>query len=296
VWNVLGARTLLTSGQQLFMVDKFRGTERPLLEILADPNSIFMQGLAKFRTRTLYANIANDRSAVYYTTSISKTDPFINLEKIRITYLKGYEDVILDPEIPLGLPEKSSMSFSARFLKSIKRIPFFVALACYIPVGIIIVVVNSLMEALRSNHRIRLYEQGLSDIDPGAYRFPLLITGIQEAVDDVYKNVNSAQSHEYLEEGTEEEVLLGGPSSLCILQADDSKSTLFHQPDIPTLALSSSQFDMIQSLDNLGWHKFPVHIHKHRHSHAAIIVRKDKPSFDEGRIVIHHWLGEEFMI
>jgi hypothetical protein len=45
-----------------------------LLEILADPESIFIKGLAKFERRTLYTNIVNDRSAVYYTTGISKTD------------------------------------------------------------------------------------------------------------------------------------------------------------------------------------------------------------------------------
>jgi hypothetical protein len=281
------------------MIDKFRGTGRPLLEILADSNSIFMQGLAKFKRRTLYANIVNDRSAVYYTTSISKTDPFINLERIRFTYVKGYEDILLDPDAPLGLPEESEMTVCARALKasetSVKRFPFFVALAFYVPIGLMTVLVNSGIEALRSNHRIRLYEQGRSDIDPDAYRVPLLISGIQEAVDDVYKNVNSAQSHEYLA-ATSEEALLEEPSSLRTLQQDDWKSTLFHQPDIPILSLTSSQFGMIQSLDNLGWHKFPVHIHKHRHSHAAIIVRKDKPSFAEGIVVIRHWLEEEFII
>ena len=47
----------------------------------------------------------NDRSAVYYTTGIAKCDPFTNLDKVKITYLKGYEDVILDPEEPVAPPE-----------------------------------------------------------------------------------------------------------------------------------------------------------------------------------------------
>jgi hypothetical protein len=83
-------------------VDKFRDTDRPLLEVLGDAESIFIKGLAKFERRTLYANIVNDRSAVYYTTGISKTDPFTNLDKVRINYLKGYEDVILNPEAPVA--------------------------------------------------------------------------------------------------------------------------------------------------------------------------------------------------
>lgn len=53
---------------------------------------------------------------------------------------------------------------------------------------------------------------------------------------------------------------------------------------------------MVQALDNVGWRKYPVYIHKVRHSHAAIIVRIDKPSFDEGRVVLRHWLDEEFIL
>jgi hypothetical protein len=54
--------------------DNFRDTGKPLLEVLADPESIFIKGLVKFERRTLYTNIVNDRSAVYYTTGISKID------------------------------------------------------------------------------------------------------------------------------------------------------------------------------------------------------------------------------
>lgn len=61
LWNVLGARTLSKSGRQLFMIDKFRGTERPLLSVLADPDSIFIAALRQFQRRSLYTNIVNDR-------------------------------------------------------------------------------------------------------------------------------------------------------------------------------------------------------------------------------------------
>ncbi|OCL04010.1 DUF676-domain-containing protein, partial [Glonium stellatum] len=36
IWNVVGARLLSTSGRQLFTIDRFRATNRPLLAILAD--------------------------------------------------------------------------------------------------------------------------------------------------------------------------------------------------------------------------------------------------------------------
>lgn len=55
-----------------------------------------------FERKTLYANVVNDRSAVYYTTGISKTDPFTNLDKVKINYLDGYEEVIIDGEAPVS--------------------------------------------------------------------------------------------------------------------------------------------------------------------------------------------------
>lgn len=68
IFNFLGSRTLSASGRQLFQIDTFRDTNRPILSVLADPESIFMLALAQFSHRVLYANIVNDRSAPYYTT------------------------------------------------------------------------------------------------------------------------------------------------------------------------------------------------------------------------------------
>lgn len=59
--NVLGARTLSASGRQLFTIDNFRGTGRPLLSALADRESAFYKGLQLFAHKTLYANVVNDR-------------------------------------------------------------------------------------------------------------------------------------------------------------------------------------------------------------------------------------------
>jgi len=292
-------------GQQLFLIDKFRQTGRPLLEILADPNSIFMQALAKFQRRTLYTNIVNDRSAVYYTTAISKTDPFANLdlEKVNLAYLKGYEDVILDPDAPpSGADVKESASTTMTWT-TIRRLPFVVAMISYIPFGILTVLINSGIEALGSSRRIRLYEQGLSDIQPS--KFEVLLTGIQEAVEDVYKNVNSAQSHEYLVSTDDEAAMEEGMSTfqneqqpLLSREDSDAKRSESHQAEagVPILALAPGQFRMIQALDNVGWRKHAVHIHKVKHSHAAIIVRSRKPSFEEGRVVLRHWVEEEFIL
>jgi hypothetical protein len=313
IWNVLGARTLSASGRQLFTIDNFRDTGKPLLEILADPESIFIKGLAKFERRTLYTNIVNDRSAVFYTTGISKTDPFTDLDKVKIKYLKGYEDVILDPQAPvepLELEETDSTVYASLIRGSqttIGRLPLLLAMIFFIPIGVIAFLINSGVQSLRSNRRIRLHERGLAGIQPGNYRVPLLITGMREAVEDVYENLNSAQSNEYLVAGTEEEAAQEEPSERpqSSQGQSKSKSSIYEETlekpglrlhEAPTLALAPYQFRMVQALDNVGFRKYPVYIHKVRHSHAAIVVRVDKPSLNEGRVVLRHWLDEEFLL
>jgi hypothetical protein len=53
---------------------------------------------------------------------------------------------------------------------------------------------------------------------------------------------------------------------------------------------------MIKALDDVGFRKYPVHIHNSSHSHAAIIVRNTRGAFEEGKLVVAHWLKEEFKI
>jgi len=60
--------------------------------------------------------------------------------------------------------------------------------------------------------------------------------------------------------------------------------------------LTPEQFAIIDSLNEVGIKKYPVHIQKNRHSHAAIIVRSAKDSFAEGKLVMKHWLDNEFTV
>jgi hypothetical protein len=246
---------------------------------------------------------------VYYTTGISKTDPFTNLENIKINYLKGYENVIIDPKTPVAPlePEDSDLTYYGRFVTNSQtaagRLPFLLAMIFFIPFGVIAFLINSGVQSFRSTRRIRLYEKGLAGIQPGNYRVPLLIAGMREAVEDVYENLNSAQSNEYLLHRIEDEEANEEPSSpmaarprASIPSVEDPEKPEPRQSDVPILALAPYQFRMIQALDNVGFRKYPVYIHKARHSHAAIVVRADKPSFDEGRIVLRHWLDEEFIL
>ncbi|XXH03639.1 hypothetical protein Hte_010044 [Hypoxylon texense] len=297
IWNVLGARTLSKSGRQLFTIDNYRETGRPLLAVLADPESIFIAGLKRFKRRTLYANAVNDRSAVYYTTGISKTDPFVNPSRVKPNYLKGYEDVILDPLNPVSpITTKSSMTmaeFATNSMGYLRNAPLMLALAVFIPIGVIAFLFNSMVQTLRSERRIKMHESGLAGIKIENYRLPIWIKDIRGTVEDVYENLNTWQGESYLRASDDERddgELNGAESKIIALERRKS------HPQFPTLALAPAQFTMVDELDKVGWRKYPVWIHLIRHSHAAIIVRTDKPTFREGLVVFRHWLNEEFLI
>ncbi|KAL9042269.1 MAG: hypothetical protein Q9180_000715 [Flavoplaca navasiana] len=298
LWNAFGARTLSSSGRQLFTIDTFRDTKRPILSVLADPSSIFIRALSEFKTRNLYANIVNDRSAPFYTTAIASTDPFVDLDTVDLCTLDSYSPVILDPENPVS-PKSTKeplQPFYTRFTSGgqslLTRIPLYTALIALIPVATVAWTINSGIQSFRSNKRIQLHEQG-KGLD--GYRIPLLMNGnsARSAVGGAFRRVNSAHGHDYLPESQDDDSD-NVDASAEDLPKLDLKRTSSRKADFPTLALSDEQFEMIRNLDNVGFKKYPVHIKNHRHTHAAIIVRMQKPGFDEGKVVVRHWLDEMF--
>ena len=298
LWNAFGARTLSSSGRQLFTIDTFRDTKRPILSVLADPSSIFIRALSEFKSRNLYANIVNDRSAPFYTTAIAFTDPFVDLDTVDLRTLDSYSPVILDPENPVS-PKSTKeplQPFYTRFATGgqslLTRIPLYTALIALIPVATVAWTINSGIQSFRSNKRIQLHEQG-KGLD--SYRIPLLMNGnsARSAVGGAFRRVNSAHGHDYLPESQDDD------SDSVDASAEDLpklelKRTSSRKADFPTLALSDEQFEMIRNLDNVGFKKYPVHIRNHRHTHAAIVVRMQKPGFDEGKVAVRHWLDETF--
>ncbi|KAM0502760.1 hypothetical protein ACHAP8_003590 [Fusarium lateritium] len=296
IYNVLGARTLSKSGRQLFTIDNFRDTSRPLLALLADPDSIFMSGLKKFKRRTLYTNIANDRSVVHYTSGITKTDPYTDLENVKLNYLKDYDGVILDPNHPVAPSPQAQgqdtlWSDFESVKKWIKNVPFMLTIGVIIPIGVVVFLANSAVQTVRSAKRIKLHESGLAGLKIEDYRMPLRIKAIQEEVEQAYEVLNGAQDQQYLASDSDDD-LAYDVEGRQLLRRERRMSTA----EQPTLALTPDQFEMIENLNAVGWRKFPVHIQKHRHSHAAIVVRMDKESFADGWVVLRHWADSEFLM
>ncbi len=285
LWNILGSRTLSISGRQLFTIDVFRDSKQPLLSVLADPRSIFIQALSKFKNRSLYANIVNDRSAPYYTTCISQTDPFTNIEAIDINYTPKYSPNILDDSNPVSLKTPSTpQPLYTRLATSsqtfINGLPLAAMLTLIIPIGSVVFLVNSGIQSVRSQQRIRLHEGGRAGIALGSYRIPLMIENARSTVESALGGVNVGQA----------------PNTPPSNDTDVFEASLYQKSEFQPLALTGEQLVMINNLDAVGFRKHRVHIRKDRHSHAAIIARRGIKVHDEGEVVARHWLEEEFEI
>ncbi|KAI7569054.1 DUF676-domain-containing protein [Hortaea werneckii] len=325
-WNFLGSKTLSTSGQQMFLTDDFRDTGRPLLAVMADPTSIFIKGLAGFQRRTIYANTTNDRSVPYYTSAISSTDPFADLDAIDVHPLPDQEHpVVLDPTHPVS-PRKQPevpkpLTFRERYIvtdKTKAALPFYAVLAGVLPLAVPLFMVNAGYQTYKSAQRVRLHEQG-DLVDLQRYRIPFLeeSQAVQDRMVERLATESSGQTvaagagagkrEEYLPTPPPEEEAVNPPATTD--NADTSPTTLKPAPPSsdPTttaasssssssspfspLALSDLQFQMITNLDrHIAFTKFPVHIQNVRHTHAAIVVRTARESFAEGKMVSAHWV------
>jgi len=283
------------------MVDQFRDTGRPLLSVMADPKSIFMKGLGKFQRHTAYANVVNDKSSVYYTTGISKTDPFADMAAVDVNYLDGYDEVIIDLRRPITprpqmRPQLTLSATSLAILYTAKRLPFSMLQVGIGLLGVVVHLLCSIYWNLTSSWRIKRHEKGLSGFPIEEYRMPLWIMEAREEAERAYEALNNTHENEYLGGSSEDEVDDEGTDFGPDAEEVMSKERLLSKRAEPTLALSPRQFTMIDSLDSLGWRRYPVWIRKDDHSHAAIIVRVDKPSATEGWVVLSHWLKEEFLV
>lgn len=302
-FNLFGSRTLSTSGRQLFIIDTFRDTKRPILSILADPSSIFIQALSKFKNRVLYSNIINDRSAPYYTTSISSRNSFTNLETLHINYLNEYSPNILEPDQPFSQKEQSPIEplYSRLATNSrtiINGLPFAALLSIALPVATVALLINSGIQSVRSTQRIRLHEEGKAGIGLGIYRFPLMVEDARGAVEGVILTMSNSRPQETLPDNPSKSPISekSNHGSTTLATATRFPTNNARESEFPLLALTDEQFTMIANLNKVGFRKYLVHIHKVNHSHAAIIFRSRANRYDEGKVVVRHWIEEEFEI
>ena len=291
----MGGRTLAASGQQLFLIDDFRNTGKPLLSVLTDTNAIFIKALSLFKNRVLYANIVNDRSAPYYTTSISTVDPFEDLDLVDLNPIEGYGPTILDPVDPVKPKTREELGALTRFVASsstfASQLPLMALIGVLAPIATVGFLANSGYQTFQSIRRMRLHHEDTT-LGFKAYRFPLLL-------ENAVKEVNGSLPAQKLNKDDDNNTSVSNPPSKQQIAASekvDPESPTHEKSPFPTLALDPQQFEMIKNLNAIGWRKYGVHITKVRHSHAAIILRIERSGYQEGKTVIKHWVEEEFEI
>jgi hypothetical protein len=270
IWNGVGARALSASGRQLFLIDKFRDTGRPLLAILADPDFVFQPALQKFQRRSLYANIANDQYTAYYTSSIQAMCQYHDLRHVEGNFVEGYVEAVLNPERPLrpktGKAKASAATIAVGWAKHIGAL---LIIPVYFCVGVVAFLANSAAQTVLGSYRAKFsrLEQASSSVDQ--LRSP-----------EENKAVVPPAAHGLLAGKLSDGLPKSGPG----------------QCGEAALNLTLDQAKMIWSLNSLGWRKYPVWIQKTKHSHSAIIACKDGPSFSEGHSVLSHYVNKEFLV
>ncbi|KAF8751579.1 lipid particle protein [Rhizoctonia solani] len=108
----LGPKMLSRTGKQFYGVDKDIWSPddkegRPLLEVMADKDSVFFKALKSFPHVTFYGNAVNDLTVVYVTSMVEVHDPFVALKtkshRLGIKMDPKYKHVIESfGEVPAG--------------------------------------------------------------------------------------------------------------------------------------------------------------------------------------------------
>ncbi|KAI0028931.1 putative serine esterase-domain-containing protein [Vararia minispora EC-137] len=122
-----GPTLLSRTGEQFFGVDKWSQRGRPLIEVMADPERVFYQGLVLFEHIRIYANAINDRTVPYITSVIEYDDPFVDYKAtgLQVELLEGYEPVIKSWTVPSEPPppEPQPLPLSPAWFRSIRDQP-----------------------------------------------------------------------------------------------------------------------------------------------------------------------------
>ncbi|CAE6481195.1 hypothetical protein ACGC1H_003481 [Rhizoctonia solani] len=123
VMHKLGPKMLSRTGKQFYGVDKDTWSSddkegRPLLEVMADQNSIFFKALKSFPQVTFYGNAVNDLTVVYCSSLAEEYDPFaalqtkshrlgINMDPKYKHVIESYGEVPTGEEVPMSDIDKA---------------------------------------------------------------------------------------------------------------------------------------------------------------------------------------------
>lgn len=319
LFNSLAPYMLAYTSQQLFLTDRVPVHKfKPLLYCMADPELPFYQALAKFKQCSLYANTINDHRTEFYTSALNsfiKNSSFLNnagLPKYGPIVLDYTESVRLaltrEANAQKSLPDATAKRVGLGLLQFGSRIVnwagLFVKLTVVMPIWACCSITNSVFQSFSAWVRKRSFLKSdlfstyhndslLKALNDRLEQEPLTVSEtITEQAGVAFDSVIEAVNYKY-------ETQHSGDSSTNEVNHESDVSVV-DQIDLAnpkdSLNLNKNQRFIIDNLNKLGWKKYPVHISKAKHSHAAIICRYPSPLFDEGKVVIEHWLDEVLTI
>lgn len=281
-FNFIGTYAMSSTSRQLFLADDFHNTGKPLLELMTDAGSPFILGLASFKRRVMYANVINDHRCEFYTSAVFPRDlmgPSAMKRTLEGPFLDGYSPVILQLTGSYGGPntfyfsedqgngasKTSVLGQVGQFAMAVLRVTlgfplWFFAFCC-----------NALYQTIvsfgrqKGFHKSRRAKSTAKQWDFGSLK---LEQALEDEVESVIERMYQSISH----------------------SADSEETTLLTNNDSTHSMLNSCQKNIIYNLNQLEWNKYPVYIRGAMHTHAAAIVRYKSNLFDEGKVVVNHWL------
>ncbi|OZJ05460.1 hypothetical protein BZG36_01665 [Bifiguratus adelaidae] len=291
VFNYLCARMLSHTGEQLQLADADEAG-KPLLLAMAEPDSTYYRGLSQFATRTLYANVQDDRSVPFWTGAIEESDPFTKIRELDLTFDQDYESVVTafskaDPIPPEPIPT----------LRQITNKILFTTLVIFVfPLWFFVACSTITVQSLSSRVRVRkLLAKGLYST-----RF---ITQRRPSTKE--ERAQESESHE----NNQTSNVVDDTVLIPVLEAvnrpgqqepETNQHTSPHTSFTPTrsqladnsvtpLPLTQIQQDIARHLNRLGWNKYFVKIDAFN-AHGAIVVRTRRFDHDQGKAVVQHFV------
>jgi len=234
----------------------------------------------------------------YYTSAISKHDPFRDIINLNLSYFPSYAPTVVDPTHPLV-----ALATPKKDIKHNQRRLLGFAIVILLPLWASIVIIVSLYQNYVSAQRIRQHvnphhEKNSDKISSPADKSVSNGAGV---VQDVFEgHVDSGVSpsdgqREYFTGMFPENGDAFNQSPTAYENRVESATTVTnYNKEEYLLPLSEDELAMISGLRGMSWSTFGVHIHKTMRSHAAIIQRRK--GLGEGTVVIQHWLDTQFEV
>ncbi|CEL61600.1 Putative lipase YOR059C OS=Saccharomyces cerevisiae (strain ATCC 204508 / S288c) GN=YOR059C PE=1 SV=1 [Rhizoctonia solani AG-1 IB] len=266
IMHKLGPKMLSRTGKQFYGVDNDVWSSadkegRPLLEVMADKDSVFFKALKSFPHVTFYGNAVNDLTVVYVTSMVEPHDPFTALKtkshrlgiKMDPNYkhvIESFGEVPAGEEVPLSeieLEDKARRAAlhwysperyksSRPFLPPFLQFPFPINLIFYllipflIPAGLTYATIRFSRESRSSRRRL----EALADSPEAESSLAAMLRKMESAVADMVDSADPGVADEGWESDMETDtVVVEGQSE----EAQKRKAASSSTPEVAAQSL-----------------------------------------------------------